>query len=169
MDNKTNYQKVVEFNEVFGVPVSKEPIPGIFDTDPKLVKLRMDLIREEVGELEESVNQKDMTETLEEESDTEEVDIVEEVVTEEKEVDSVQEEVYSEDKSIQEESKDELAKEALVEEFVSMDIVKELPLIYSKIVKGQRKLVEVDDDSSSEASNKVSNSSSETGFGITKF
>jgi predicted HAD superfamily Cof-like phosphohydrolase len=69
MDNKTNYQKVVEFNEVFGVPVAKEPQLEVFDKDPKLVKLRMDLIREEMKELEESVEQKDMTETLDALSD----------------------------------------------------------------------------------------------------
>ena len=61
---QTNYSKVIEFNKVFGVPVSDTPQKDIFTKDPKLVKLRMDLIREEVKELEEAVAAHDMTETL---------------------------------------------------------------------------------------------------------
>ena len=33
-------EKVVEFNETFGVPVSKEPQLDVFDKNPKLTKLR---------------------------------------------------------------------------------------------------------------------------------
>lgn len=66
---KTNFQKVVEFNRVFGVPVFEEPHMEVFEKAPKLVNLRMDLIREEVRELEEAVRNRDMTETLDALSD----------------------------------------------------------------------------------------------------
>lgn len=62
--NKSNYQKVVEFNKTFGHPVNTGPQYDIYKTDPKLVKLRLDLIREEVGELEDAVKDNDMVETL---------------------------------------------------------------------------------------------------------
>ena len=48
---ETNFEKVVEFNETFGVPVSKEPQLNVFDKNPKLTKLRFDLIKEEVNEV----------------------------------------------------------------------------------------------------------------------
>ena len=67
--SKTNFQKVVEFNKVFGVPVSTEPQKDVFSKDPKLVNLRMSLIREEVKELEEAVANSDMKETLDALSD----------------------------------------------------------------------------------------------------
>jgi len=54
----------VEFNKSFGVTVHDEPKTDIFDTDPKLVKLRLGLITEEVKELTEAIEEKDMTETL---------------------------------------------------------------------------------------------------------
>jgi len=60
----SNFEKVVDFNEKFGVPVRQKPDPGVFDVDPKLVKLRMDLIREEMKELEHAVSQKDYVETV---------------------------------------------------------------------------------------------------------
>lgn len=58
----TNYQKVLDFNKVFGVKMC-ETTPAIFE-DTKLVNLRMDLIREEMKELEEAVANKDMVETI---------------------------------------------------------------------------------------------------------
>lgn len=61
---QTNFEAVVDFNEKFGVTTHKKPQPNIFDTDPKLVKLRMDLIREEVKELEHAVQDKDIVETV---------------------------------------------------------------------------------------------------------
>mgnify|MGYP005840051651 CR=1 FL=1 len=67
--SKTNYQKVVQFNRVFGVPVAEQPRHNIFDQDPKLVELRMNLIREEVHELEDAVKEKNMTETFDALSD----------------------------------------------------------------------------------------------------
>lgn len=66
---QSNYQKVVEFNKVFGVPITDEPQMDIFDENPKLVKLRMDLIDEEDQELKDAVRAKDMKETLDALSD----------------------------------------------------------------------------------------------------
>ena len=60
--DKTNYQKVVEFNKTFGHPVFDKPRHDIWD-DQKLVKLRVDLIREEFDELQKAVVDKDMVET----------------------------------------------------------------------------------------------------------
>ena len=44
--NKTNFQKVIEFNEGFGVIVSNSVQTNIFKDNPNLVKLRLDLILE---------------------------------------------------------------------------------------------------------------------------
>lgn len=60
----SNFEKVVNFNETFGVKTHSTPQLKIFDSDPSLVSLRMKLIREEVKELEDAVSQKDMTETV---------------------------------------------------------------------------------------------------------
>ena len=44
---KSNYQKVLnEFNESFGVVSHNKPQHRLFDTDPKLVQYRLDLINE---------------------------------------------------------------------------------------------------------------------------
>jgi predicted HAD superfamily Cof-like phosphohydrolase len=67
--NKTNYQKVVEFNQTFGHPAHTMVHKDVWDKDPKLVKLRVDLIKEEVQELEDAVKNNDMTETLDALSD----------------------------------------------------------------------------------------------------
>jgi len=64
MENKTDFQSVKEFNNTFGVPVYETPQHDIFTENPMLVKLRMDLIREEFSELEEAVKNHDMTETV---------------------------------------------------------------------------------------------------------
>ena len=48
IDNeKTNFQKVANFNQVFGVDRYATPQPNIFKENPKLVELRLNLIREE--------------------------------------------------------------------------------------------------------------------------
>lgn len=60
----TNFEKVLDFNQKFGVTVHDTPQPTIFDDDKHLVNLRMDLIREEVKELEEAVEEKDILETV---------------------------------------------------------------------------------------------------------
>ena len=61
---KTNFEKVVEFNKIFGVPVSKKPQLNIFDKNPKLTKLRFDLIKEEVAELNDAIKDKDFVEVI---------------------------------------------------------------------------------------------------------
>jgi len=62
---KTNYQKVLnEFNESFGVVSNNKPQHRLFDTDPKLVQYRLDLINEEVNELKEAIENKDFKETI---------------------------------------------------------------------------------------------------------
>ena len=43
----SNFEKVVEFNKSFGVPVHSSPQKTITEDDPKLTKLRLDLILEE--------------------------------------------------------------------------------------------------------------------------
>lgn len=69
MTELTNFEKVVDFNEKFGVTVTKSPEPNIFDKNKKLVELRMSLIREEMKELEEAVRTKDYIETADALSD----------------------------------------------------------------------------------------------------
>ena len=60
----SNFEKVVEFNKSFGVPTHTSVQKDIFTKDPKLVKLRLDLIKEEVNELEDAVNSHDIVETI---------------------------------------------------------------------------------------------------------
>ena len=67
---ETNFEKVKEFHKTFGLDVHNEPYKKVFDENPKLVKLRMSLIDEEVGELREALEDKNMTETLDASADT---------------------------------------------------------------------------------------------------
>merc|ERR1712217_600353 len=53
-----------EFHDAFGVKIADAPKLHVFDEDPKLVKLRMDLIDEEVRELREAMEQKDPDATI---------------------------------------------------------------------------------------------------------
>lgn len=62
--NKTNFQKVIEFNDGFGVPVSDSIQTTIFKDNPGLVKLRLDLILEEVRELTDAAKEHDIVETI---------------------------------------------------------------------------------------------------------
>lgn len=68
-DSRTNYQKVVDWNNTFGIPVKNSPDTEIFNRDPKLVEYRMSLIREEMKELEEAIKKGDMNETVDALSD----------------------------------------------------------------------------------------------------
>ena len=61
---QTNFQAVDTFNKTFGLPTFQRTQTDIFDKDPKLVSLRLDLIKEEVRELEEAIQNKDMVETI---------------------------------------------------------------------------------------------------------
>ena len=60
----SNFQKVIDFNEAFSVPVYNTIQNKIFTENPKLVKLRLDLILEEVRELTDAAKEHDMTETI---------------------------------------------------------------------------------------------------------
>ena len=60
----TNYDKVRDFNISFEVPVFEEAQQNIFDDDPKLTKLRLKLIEEEIKELIEAVKTNDFVEVI---------------------------------------------------------------------------------------------------------
>lgn len=57
----TQFEKVKTFNETFGLDVADDVRPDLFDTDPELSKRCLDLIREEVSELENGFEKKDLT------------------------------------------------------------------------------------------------------------
>ena len=60
----SNYEKVKQFNQSFGVPIPDAPRPHLFDEEPKTVQLKLDLILEEVQELRDACEQKDPVEVL---------------------------------------------------------------------------------------------------------
>jgi predicted HAD superfamily Cof-like phosphohydrolase len=61
----SNFKKVSEeFNQSFEVETHSSPRRDIWTADPSMVKFRMDLIREEVAELEEAVQNNDLVETV---------------------------------------------------------------------------------------------------------
>jgi len=59
MSEKTNFEKVLEFNKSFGVKTHTEAKPDIFVTDPKLVQHRLNLITEEYEELKDAIEKHD--------------------------------------------------------------------------------------------------------------
>ena len=67
--NITNFLKVVEFNTAFGHPYCKEKYLDIFDKEPDVVKLRLNLIEEEIGELDEAIKNDDIIEIIDALSD----------------------------------------------------------------------------------------------------
>lgn len=72
MSQLTNFEKVLEFNKLFGVRNEQEFKKDIFDdsvSNKQLVKYRMSLITEEYNELLEAVNNKDYVETVDALSD----------------------------------------------------------------------------------------------------
>ena len=60
---KTNFEKVVEFNTTAAVERVTEKSPDVFKTHPKMIETCLSLIREEVSELEDAVKAHDLTET----------------------------------------------------------------------------------------------------------
>ncbi len=60
----TNFQKVEEFHNVFELHVHKDLYVDVFDKDPKLVELRHSLIKEEITELHDAVENKDIFEVI---------------------------------------------------------------------------------------------------------
>mmetsp|Transcript_6827 Transcript_6827/g.19138 ORF Transcript_6827/g.19138 Transcript_6827/m.19138 type:complete len:266 (-) Transcript_6827:61-858(-) len=62
--SRTNFEKVREFHEAFGVQVEEQPKLDAFERDRPLIRLRRDLIREEVQELEDALVSKDFDGTV---------------------------------------------------------------------------------------------------------
>mmetsp|Transcript_130182 Transcript_130182/g.417793 ORF Transcript_130182/g.417793 Transcript_130182/m.417793 type:complete len:232 (+) Transcript_130182:116-811(+) len=60
----SNFERVQEFHQAFGVQVAAEPRLDVFKEDKPLIKLRRDLILEEVKELEESLDKQDLDGTV---------------------------------------------------------------------------------------------------------
>lgn len=61
-NNKTNFEKVVQFNKSFGVPTFTTPQRDVVVKNPALTKLRLDLILEETRELADAIRDNDFTE-----------------------------------------------------------------------------------------------------------
>ena len=66
---KTNFEKVVEFNKCFSHKVSETHYLDIFDKEPKLVDLRLKLIKEEIEELQDAFKNFDVVEVIDALSD----------------------------------------------------------------------------------------------------
>ena len=62
--SNSNFEKVAEFHDSFGLPNNSELQKNVFTENTKLTKLRWDLIKEEVDELREAMDNHDMTETI---------------------------------------------------------------------------------------------------------
>ena len=60
----TNFEKVLEFMKAFGQNTYNEPQSELIQGNPSLTKLRLDLIKEEVNELEEAVKNNDFVEVI---------------------------------------------------------------------------------------------------------
>ena len=58
----SNYNKVQDFNKSFGMKRHESHQLNLFTSDPDLVKLRLDLITEEVSELQDAVKNHDFVE-----------------------------------------------------------------------------------------------------------
>jgi predicted HAD superfamily Cof-like phosphohydrolase len=59
----SNFQKVKEFNSAFGLDIPRTPDPNLLE-NKSLVKLRIDLIEEEVQELKQALQEKNQLEVL---------------------------------------------------------------------------------------------------------
>jgi len=66
---KTNFEKVRDFNSCFGHVVKQEHYNNVFDNEPKLVELRLNLINEEINELKEAYENDDIVEIIDALSD----------------------------------------------------------------------------------------------------
>ena len=60
----TNFQKVKEFNETFGLPTFTRPQTNVVNEHPQLTKLRQDLITEECEEFVQAVKDNNFTEMV---------------------------------------------------------------------------------------------------------
>jgi predicted HAD superfamily Cof-like phosphohydrolase len=61
---KTNYEKVLEFNEAFGIVNHTSPQLDIFSKNKKLLDYRMSLVTEEYNELVDAVKKNDFVEII---------------------------------------------------------------------------------------------------------
>ncbi len=68
-ENISNFKKVGEFHDLFEHPKYDKINKDIFDMEPKLVDLRLKLIEEEVGELKEAIEKKNLKEVADALSD----------------------------------------------------------------------------------------------------
>lgn len=59
--NNTNFKKVIDFHKAFGLLINNKFDINILN-DKKLVKLRLDLIKEEINELKDAIKDKNFTE-----------------------------------------------------------------------------------------------------------
>ncbi len=66
---KTNFEKVIEFNKCFSHKVSETQYLDIFTEEPKLVDLRLKLIKEEIEELNDALKVYDIVEIIDALSD----------------------------------------------------------------------------------------------------
>lgn len=69
MSNKTNFEKVIDFNKCFGSIVSDNLNPQLFNSHPKIVDLKYSLINEEVNELLDAYYKNDIKEIIDALSD----------------------------------------------------------------------------------------------------
>lgn len=67
--DKTNFEKVIDFNHNAGIAVADTPRSNVFTEDPKLVAYRLALIEEEVGELRDAIRDNNFTEVIDALSD----------------------------------------------------------------------------------------------------
>jgi NTP pyrophosphatase (non-canonical NTP hydrolase) len=63
-DNRTNFQKVYQWNQLFGVPVHDIPQVNILKDNPNTVESGMRLIREEINELEDGIKKNNYVEVV---------------------------------------------------------------------------------------------------------
>jgi len=62
--SSSNFHKVLQFNQAFGVDCPDSPRPNLFDEKPETVRLKIKMIVEEVNELLEACAEKDPVEAL---------------------------------------------------------------------------------------------------------
>jgi predicted HAD superfamily Cof-like phosphohydrolase len=64
MANKSDFQRVLEFNKAFGVTNYTKPNLDVFLNEPRLIEYRLSLVQEEFNELVEAIQNKDFNETI---------------------------------------------------------------------------------------------------------
>lgn len=64
MLRKSNFDKVIDFNNAFGLITNIKPQPDLYKTNPQNVKRDSELINEEVGEYNVSIVNEDINESI---------------------------------------------------------------------------------------------------------